>query len=78
VKCRVSGKKPTVTCKGTLKSSTQTTARWRLTRGSRTLAHGTVDVAAGVFKLRLDQAVELTDGGYVLHVDGRKGVHFRV
>ena len=78
MKCRVSGKKPTVRCKGTLKDGSQTQARWRLTKASRTVAHGIVEVSNGAFTLRLDQVAELASGGYVLHVGGRKGVRFTV
>jgi hypothetical protein len=78
VKCSVSGKKPKVVCKGALKDSQRTQARWRLTRGSRTVAHGFVEVSHGEFKLRVDKVADLTPGGYVLHVGGRKGVHFQV
>jgi hypothetical protein len=67
-----------VTCKGTLNDSSQTQARWRLTKASRTVAHGIVTVKKGAFTLRLDQAAELTSGGYVLHIGGRKGVRFSV
>jgi hypothetical protein len=78
VKCSVSGKKPKVVCKGTLKDAQRTQARWRLTRGSRTVAHGMVAVTNGAFGLRIDKAAELTPGGYVIHIGGRKGVHFSV
>lgn len=61
-----------------MKNPSRKQARWRLTRGSRTLAHGTVPVSGGAFRLRLDKAAELSDGGYVLHIAGRKGVRFTV
>ncbi len=60
-----------LSCRVVLTSEISTRIRWRLTRGGRAWAHGTVSASKGIAFIRISGVNRLPDGTYRLHLKGR-------